>query len=432
MDNKPTRVLIIEDDADEAGIIGSYLIDGADGAGTFALTKAPRISTACHLLAREDFDVILLDLVLPLSIGLDGFLKIRALKPQIPLIVLTGLQDEPLAIEALKLGSQDYLIKGSPDCCRLKRTIRYAIETKRLSNIIEGMLLADQTSVQVPNRAPAEENGQPRAGADSEQLKGLQAEIAQGLRALEVKNHFMSRISHELRNTLATMKTAAYCLRDGDSASLTPRQARMVDMISRNVDRQARIIDNLLDLAQFRSGKFNIRFRRTDMAEVVSEIVQEFWLLGAEQKLQVDIEPGLPLIKGDPDLIAQVLRNLIGNALGYAQRKVLIKASKAEPDGVAISVVDDGAGIAPERFAELFTEFVQLQKPANGNGHKGTGLGLTICKEIITGHNGKIWAENAPGQGARFNFLLPVNDTPEKAIATDGRVLTGSDSITND
>jgi DNA-binding NarL/FixJ family response regulator len=416
MNTEPIRVLIIEDDADEAGIIGSYL---ADGAGAFALTQASRLSTACHLLARQEIDVVLIDLVLPQTFGLDGFQKIRALKPAMPVIVLTGLKDEALAIQAVKLGAQDYLIKGSPDCCLLKRCIRYAIEKKRLSNIIENLL---------GTHPPAES---PKT-ASSYSLKELQGEAGDEPRAPGLKEHFVNRITHELRNSLAIIKTAAYCLKEGPAESLTSRQTRMVDLISRTVGRQARIIDNLLDEANFRSGKFNFKFRQTDVNEIIAETVQEFGVMGAAKQLHVEMDPGIPLIEGDPDLIAQVLRNLIANALDFAKHAVIIKASKADQEGVCVSISDDGGGIAPERLGALFTEFAPLDRPANADGHEGTGLGLTICDEIISGHNGKIWAESAPGQGARFCFVLPANGKPQKSAASNDRVLTESDSITND
>lgn len=450
MNDNPIRVLIIEDDIDQAGIIGSYLADGAEGLGAFALTQAPRLSTAYRLLARWDYDVILIDLVLPQSVGLEGFLKIRAMKPATPIIILTGLRDETLAIQAVKLGGQDYLVKGSPDCCLLKRAIHYAIEKKRLSNIIEELLGADQNAKQSLSFTPSEiidkpfhyseSHGMPKTSEDTlkmhnstalEQLKRLQEEIRKGLRVLEVRNNFMNRISHELRNTLAAMKTAAHCLREEVTDSLTPRQSRMVDIISHNVDRQIRIIDNVLDLANFRSGKFKIQFRSINITEIIHEVVQEFVLLDTSHKLQVDIDSSISLIKGDPDLIAQVLRNLISNALRFAKEKIIVKASKAEPKGIFISITDDGNGIEPKRIGELFTEFVQLSQPASENVHKGTGLGLTICKEIVSGHHGKIWAENAPGQGARFSFLLPMNETLEKAIDENDRSLVGSGGTKN-
>jgi signal transduction histidine kinase/DNA-binding NarL/FixJ family response regulator len=491
MNDKPTRVLIVEGDADEALIVGSYLADAPDRAETYVLTQAPRFSTACHLLAQQSFDVVLLDLVLPQSVGLESFRKIHELKPLIPIIVLTGLQDVPLAIQAVKLGAHDYFIKGSPDCCLIKRAIRYALEKKRLTDAIEDLLGAsdapklviDSDSVvryanaaaqSVFGRAPEEMvnktfghplpdgdgetaipapkspemvlglrvrwiswNGAParlvtlRDAASSEQLKRLQAEIKEGLRVVAVKNHFMSHISHELRNSLATLTTAAYCLKDGPAGSLTPRQLQLVDMISRNVARQTKIIENVLDLARFQSGKLKIQFNPVDVSAIIAQIVEECGLGASAPKLRIDVDDRLPVIDGDPELIAQVLRNLIDNALRSAKETVVVAAAKEGPDGVSVSVVDDGAGIPPDRLGELFSEFVQLERKANGNGsrangYKGTGLGLTICKEIVEGHNGKIWAENAPGRGARFSFTLPIRNASVKGLLQDDRVYAAS------
>ncbi len=482
MANAPTRVLVIEGDADEAALIAAYLAESGDGAERFELTQAPRLSTACHLLQRRTFDAILIDLVLPRSVGLESFRRVRELRPAAPIIVLTGLRDAALAAEAVRLGAQDYFIKGTPDFCLIKRSIRYALENRRLTDAIENLIGADdapklvaddagvvryanaaarllfgrateeivnkpfgqplppgagETAIPAP-RAPGKMlglrvrpiswNGAParlitlRDVDTSEQLKRLEAEIKEGLRVVEVKNHFMSHVSHELRNTLSTLATAAYCLKDGPAGSLTAQQSRLVEMISRNVERQTKIVENVLDLARFQSGKLKIRFRPVDLTAVVAQIVEESALAGAGPRVHVDLDGRLPSIHGDPDLLAQLLRNLLDNALRFARDKVVVEASPEGVDGVSIRVVDDGDGIPAERLADLFTEFVQLERAKEGprrNGYKGTGLGLTICKEIVEGHRGRIWADNAPGRGARFSVVLPVRAAPENAFVPD-------------
>ncbi|MBI3299899.1 MAG: HAMP domain-containing histidine kinase [Elusimicrobia bacterium] len=245
-----------------------------------------------------------------------------------------------------------------------------------------------------------------------ERSRRLLAELQEELSSAEAKSSFLSRVSHELRNTLAIMKTASYYLKDGVAGPLTPRQTRMVDLISRNVDRQGRLIDNVLDLAHLRSGKFNIQLRRCDAAEVVAEVVREFKLLGGGQRLQVELGPKPPAVDADPDLIGQVVRNLVANALRYAKERVVVSVGASPAGGVSVSVQDDGAGIPSDRLGELFTEFVQLpapdqSRPLDVRGYRGTGLGLAICKEIVLGHRGEIRAESEPGRGARFTFFLP-------------------------
>lgn len=367
MNSRPTRVLLIEGDADDEALIASYL-------EPLELARAPRLSTACHLLTRESFDAVVLDISLPQTADVGGFLKVRALRPELPVLILTGARDEVLAARAVELGAQDYFVKGSPDCLLLRRAVRYAIERKALSNELESL------------RRPA-------AGADA----GV----------MEARNHFLGRISHELRNTLATMKTAAYCLKDDSAEKLSPRQAQMVDMISRNIDRQARIVENILDLARLRSGKLKIHLRQADASAIIAELAEEYRLSRGAQRLQLEVEGGLPAVDCDPDLIAQVLRNLLDNAGRYAKEKIAIAAARSGDGGITVSVTDDGTGIPEERLAGLFTPFNRVGEDEDPGSRKGTGLGLAICREIIEGHHGRIRAENAAGAGARFSFELP-------------------------
>lgn len=475
MTTRPTRVLIIEGDTDDDSMIASYLSSPPGSGEPLALAHAPRLSTACHLLARQAFDAVLLDLALPQTSGLDGLLRIRAVRPGVPVIVLTGKRDEALAVRAVSLGAQDYFIKGSPDCLLLKRAIRYAIEKKRLSGEVEELLAADaapklvldsrgvvrfaNASVEpLLGRPPAELVDKPFGRAVPEDGAVLPASAAAGRRVrlrvspiawhgeparlvsleedapraagplpedadgdlsvVEARNHFLSRISHELRNTLATMKTAAYCLKDDSGAELNPRQAQLVDMISRNIDRQARIVENILDIARFRSGKLRIRFQPASPAAIIADLAQEYRMSRGARLLQTDVDAGLPRVDCDPDLIAQVLRNLVDNAARFAKERISIAASKTGEDLVSISVTDDGAGIPADRLGGLFTPFHRLDERAAGDSHKGTGLGLAICREIVEGHRGRIRAENAAGSGARFSFELPVSRVPD---APEGR-----------
>jgi signal transduction histidine kinase len=236
--------------------------------------------------------------------------------------------------------------------------------------------------------------------------------VPDGEGVVEARNHFLGRISHELRNILATMKTAAYCLKDDPREKLSPRQAQMVDMISRNIDRQTRLVENILDLARLRSDKLKVTLRRSDPAAIIADLAAEYRLSRAGRMLQVSVDRGVPSVDCDPDLIAQVLRNLLDNALRYAKEKVAIEVSKAGDARVRISVTDDGGGIPEARLEGLFTYFDRLEAPASDDGHKGTGLGLAICREIIESHHGIIRAGNVPGSGARFSFDLPVSRVP--------------------
>lgn len=475
MNTNATNVLVIEGDADAASLIGAYL-EEAPGEGRPALTFAPRLSTALHLLAKRDFDVALLDVALPQAPGVEAYLRLAAMRPSLPVILLTGKKDEALALRAVRLGAQDYFIKGSPDFGLLRRALRTAVESKRLSGALEDLLAEDRAArlvidssgvVRRANRAAEEALGRPAAellekpfGAPlpggSEELavksawtrerelrvrarpfpwRGEEARLvtltpaprtAKGARgdaeepgALEAKNHFLGRISHELRNTLATMKTAVYCLRESPEEKLTPQQAQMTDMISRNIDRQTRLVENILDLARLRSGKLRIAPREIEASRLVSELAAEYRLSRGARALSLRVEERLPPLFCDPDLIAQVLRNLLDNAARYAKEKITVEAARAGGDAVSFTVTDDGAGIPPEHLDGLFTLFRRLEQPEERSTHKGTGLGLAICREIVEGHNGRIRAENVPGAGARFRFELPARAAAQRPAAQE-------------
>ena len=468
MSEKAIKVLLIEGDADESSVIKQSLLDCPDRASTFAVKESARLSTASRLLAQERFDAVLLDLALAQSVGIEGFRRVHAQAPETPILILTGLQDEAVAIEAVREGAQDYVIKGTPDCCLLKRAIRHAIERKRLMREVERILDADAvaklvigatggvlyanpaaealfglkaeslrglpfphpTASVAPSRFPISFPGSEerslelssgsiawsgeearlvslRDPGDSDRLRRLEDEARENMRIVEIKNQFMGRISHELRNTLATVKTAVFCLNDGLTGPLTPRQSRLVEMISRNVDRQVKIIDNILDLARFQSGKIKIVPRSVELPRIIDEISQEFRIKNKAQRFLIELPDELPPVNGDADLLVQVLRNLLDNAFRFARSCVTIKAADGGDGEVSLSVVDDGAGIPKERIGELFKEFVQLDRPKGGNGYKGTGLGLAICKEIIDGHRGRVWVESVEGEGTSFNIALP-------------------------
>lgn len=231
----------------------------------------------------------------------------------------------------------------------------------------------------------------------------------------DLKSQFMATISHELRNPLTTVKMALQSLKDGLCGPMPQQQMRFVDLAYRNVERQVRIINNVLDLARLQSGKAKMSFQRIPLSALIEERAQAYAIAVTKPSLEFDIPSRLPDLHADPDLITQVLSNLIDNALRYARQRVIVAARESALEGapgVTVTVGDDGPGLESAQAARLFTRFGQVCRPS-GAGYKGTGLGLAICKEIVACHGGRIWVESALGRGARFRFLLPAE--PEAA-----------------
>jgi signal transduction histidine kinase len=181
--------------------------------------------------------------------------------------------------------------------------------------------------------------------------------------------------------------------------------------------RLTNFINNILDLAKIKAGKFEIRRTQVNVSDLAHEIVSLFESLAAQQgkKLTYEAVGETPPIEVDPEKIKQVITNLIGNAMKFtpagAEIKVSSRAVKPQGSNIAsyieVWIADTGIGIPPEAVGKVFDKFFQVQESENKK-PKGTGLGLAIVAEIIKLHDGKIWVESTLGKGSVFKFLLPV------------------------
>lgn len=378
MTDQPIKVLLIEDDPGDIDLLRELLTREKNR--SYQVESADRLRLGLERLAQGGVDVVLLDLSLPDSVGLDTLVKVLAQKPDIPVVVMTGLDDEATAIRALSEGAQDYVVKGEIDASLVTRSIRYAIERSQLLARLE---------------------------------QSYQAEIRERSRLDRLKDEFVSAVSHELRTPLALIKGSIENVRDLVFGPLTEKQASVLNTINSSIDRLTRIIGDLLDLSRLESGRARIERRRMNLVPLIQETVQNFQTEAEGQKtiLATDLPPHLPDAYADADMITQVLNNLLNNALRFAEKKVTVTARvvdlPATSRGLRVSVADDGPGVAPEMREVIFNKFVQLERQAHGIGYKGTGLGLAICKEIIAQHQGKIWVESILGKGSQFHFVLP-------------------------
>lgn len=222
----------------------------------------------------------------------------------------------------------------------------------------------------------------------------------------ETQRDFLANVSHELKTPLTSIQGFAQAILDG--ATNQPADAARV--IYEEAGRMRRLVEDLLDLARIESGNPQLRREVLDLTGVISRIAQNF-KLRAQQKgveLSTRIDP-LPLITGDADRLVQVFTNLTENALEHTPDggRIRITAQPA-PGGIQISVSDSGKGIPPEDINRIFERFYQADKSRARSGRRGTGLGLTISREIVLTHGGKINVESREGQGATFYVWLPL------------------------
>jgi len=223
----------------------------------------------------------------------------------------------------------------------------------------------------------------------------------------DMRRQLIGDVAHELRTPLTTIKGSMEGLMDG---VLAP-DVQTFQQIHLETDRLQRLIDDLQELSRVEAGAYKMNLRSREVQDLV-EITKTTLTRQFEEKgvaLNIELDPGLPLVFADEDRIGQVLLNLTGNALQYtpAGGVVTIRA-RQERDEVLISISDTGVGIADEHIDQIFTRFYRADS-SRSRSVGGSGIGLTIARHLTEAHGGRIWAESpGPDQGSTFTFTLPV------------------------
>lgn len=228
---------------------------------------------------------------------------------------------------------------------------------------------------------------------------------ASSRRRLEATNSvLLSTVAHELRSPLTSVKGfSSTLLRRWDQLD-DGQKHWMIEAIEADADRVARLITDLLDISRLDSGRLHVRSRTVDLDTRIRAHVHSRRASGehADDKFAVEIAPGLPPVWADPDRVDQILANLTENALRHGAGTIRYHAAPDGPDRVAVTVSDEGEGIAEKQYALVFNRFWQ-------SAHQGgTGLGLYIVRGLVEAQGGQIEVGPAPSGGAQFRFTLPT------------------------
>jgi signal transduction histidine kinase len=389
--DQPIRVLLIEDNPADARLI-EFMLSEARGL-RFLLAWAANLTAGLAHLHAHPIDVVLLDLGLPESTGLDTLQRLLTSTPRsrhVPtLVVLSGLTDEEIAVQALQAGAQDYLVKGQVDSALLVRAIRYAI-----------------------GRTQAEEALR-KAHVEAQAAKE-RAEDAN-----RAKSSFLANMSHDLRTPLNGILGFAQILQW--DRTLSERQQMGVSAIRESGEHLLTLINDILDVAKIEAGKLEIcpnDFQVGKFLQVIEDIIR----VKAEQKQAVqfvcDVASDVPeTIRADERRLRQVLLNLLDNAVKFtAQGQVTFRVRFTPPARLRFEVQDTGEAIGEEQLARLFRPFEQV-----GNVHQrsgGTGLGLVISRQFVRLMGGDIEVQSHLGEGNQFSFEIEVA-TSDETVRSD-------------
>jgi signal transduction histidine kinase len=406
------RILIVDDSPEDREIYRRLLVQDTDHRYDFLETDLGE--EGLRLARDEGPDCLLLDYRLPDLDGLEFLSRLKAERPvpPVPVIVLTGQGNESVAVEAMKGGAQDYLLKGAITRQSLQRAVLNAIEKVTLQREVE-----ERTA----ELARANAALQAMYGDLEVLVRQRTAELSRAKQQAEeanrMKDEFLATLSHELRTPLNAMLGWAQVLRLG---KLDPAaSARALETIERNARSQAQLIADLLDVSRIITGKLRLDLQPVELRRII-EAVLDSVRPAADAKgirLQVALDPLASPVLGDADRLQQVVWNLLSNAIKFTPQEGSVEVRlRQTPTSAEMRVSDSGVGIRPDFLPYVFDRFRQAEGSITRS-HGGLGLGLSIVRHLVELHGGTVEVQSeGEGKGAAFTVHLPVRSSLSEEI----------------
>jgi signal transduction histidine kinase len=373
------RVLLADDNADMREylrrLLGRYWSIEAVADGAAALEAA----------RREPPDLVLTDVMMP---GVDGFALLRALRAEprtrtVPVLLLSARAGEESRVEGLEAGADDYLVKpfsARELIARVNAHLEMAAARRRFASTLEAHLAREQAA---------------RAEADA---------------ANRAKDRFLAVLSHELRTPLSAILGWTRILRSMDVGAAD--RARAIEVIERNAERQALLVNDLLDVSRIAAGKVELARVPINLVPVVRDAMDALRaeLERKRLRLRVDLDATTGEVLGDELRLQQIVQNLLTNAVKFTPEGGAVGVRLTRQGEMArLIVTDSGQGIEKDALDSIFEPFQQGDSSGTSRSHQGLGLGLTIVRQLVQLHGGTVRADSAGrGRGASFTVELPL------------------------
>jgi signal transduction histidine kinase/CheY-like chemotaxis protein len=511
-------ILIIEDNPGDQVLLEAHLENTS--LVISGITMASTIAEGIMHLQSQSFSLIFLDFFLPDSTGLDAYLKLVKINPTIPVIILSGLSDTALALKAISLGAQDFILKGEYDTQSLQKSVWYSIERKKNIELLkennerydiiskatndiiwdwnletnkvkwigQGLknylplnteiadisdkfwtraLHPDERKNIIRSLYEAIEKGENSWECDYRFLKNdnsyahinsrgyiIKNEAAKAVRmigsiqditerknaeietekarieaeeARKTQEQFLANMSHEIRTPMNGVIGMTQLL---SATNLNDDQKEFVANIQQSTDNLMAIINDILDLTKIVAGKITLVHKDYLFHDLITNCIKMNQYRADEKGilLHCNIDKKIqPVLCGDPYRLNQILLNLVSNAIKFTHKgevTVNIKLQKETDEGVTLEfvVADTGIGIAEEKIDSIFERFMQVSGDSTRK-YGGTGLGLTITKQLIQLLGGNITVKSRQHEGSAFDFNLTILKGKQQA---DERYEAGS------
>lgn len=388
-------VLLIDDDRLNTKLLEVTLTDAG-----FRVMSALSGKEGLRLFRQEQPDLVMLDMLMSDLHGLSVLKALKRQAPALPVIIMTAHGSEEVAVEAMKLGASDYLVKPL-HYQRVAAVVREHIEKSRLRATEERLThQLRESSLQLMRRVAELELARRK-------LEQAHAELEEAGR---LKTEFISMVSHELRTPLTNIQGYVELLLDEADGPINDTQREYLEITLDNCKRLIAIANDLLDISRIEAGNLRLNKTRLRLQELVDEAVRSLHPQFQAKNLRLSLDLAVqPLwIWADRERVIQVLNNLLSNACKYTPAGGSVIARAYPSNGKAlVEVIDTGIGIPEQDLERIFEKFYRAENSRQEATH-GTGLGLPIAKSLVELHDGSIAVTSKLGKGSTFTVQLPL------------------------
>jgi signal transduction histidine kinase len=402
------RLLVVDDSPTFRHALAAEL--EAEG---YQVVLAASGEEALTILDGGQIDCILVDMIMPGLNGIDSCRHIKARRDlrTIPIVMMTAQEGTEAIVTALRAGADDFVVKsGEPDV--LKARVNGHVRRRQFEEQNREMGEELQRSrAETAQARAAEQLADARAvllGDLTIANQDLQSARDVAVEAVRVRDEFLTVASHELRTPLTSLLLQMHTLtkKARNAATASEPTIERLDVLNRQIEKLAGLVDALLDVSRISSGQLQLRPEACDLVAIAREVIKRYDEVARAGGCALTLDESGPVVGyWDSMRLEQVLTNLISNALKFGPGKPIDISVSRRGQTATLTVVDHGIGIAPEKINRIFNKY---ERAVTADSYGGLGLGLFISRNIAEAHAGRMRASSEPGHGTSLSLDLPV------------------------